>query len=357
MTTEQLDASRVEAFGGRLLEILNHAGLAFQLSVGHRTGLFDTMAGLQPSTSEQVAQAAGLDERYVREWLGALTVGEIVYYEPAAQTYHLPAEHAAMVTRAAGPDNLAGLAPYMALVGQVEDQVIEAFEKGGGVPYSSYPKFQELQRAETAAIFDATLVDRTLPLVPGLVEKLETGIDVADFGTGGGHAINVMAKAFPNSRFVGFDISDEGLDFARGEAREWGLENARFEARDIAAFVGEEPRFDLITTFDVIHDLARPAEVLDGIHDTLKPGGTYFCADMAASSNLEDNLEHPLAPLLYTFSIFYCMTTSLAQGGAGLGTMWGEQKAIQMLGDAGFKDVAVERVEADIINSYYICHK
>ncbi|HET9201241.1 MAG TPA: class I SAM-dependent methyltransferase, partial [Dehalococcoidia bacterium] len=331
--------------------------LALIISVGHRTGLFDALAGLPPSTSEEVADSASLNERYVREWLGAMTVGGIVEYDAATQKYSLPPEHAAYTTRASGPDNMAFFTTYFPLMGTVEDQLVESFARGGGVPYEAYPKFQEIQREETARVYDATLIDVALPLAPGLVERLEQGIDVADFGTGAGHAINLMARAFPKSRFTGFDISETGLAIGRAEAKEWGLRNASFEARDSAEFVGGRERFDLITALDVIHDLAKPRETLQGIYDSLGPGGVFFCVDMAASSRVEENIDHPMAPFLYGFSIFYCMTTSLAYGGAGWGTLWGEQMAVDELKRAGFKDVSVEKVEGDILNNYYVARK
>jgi SAM-dependent methyltransferase len=354
--TRQLDQARAEAFAGQVIGFYNGASMALMTSVGHRTGLFDAMATLPPSTSEQIARAASLDERYVREWLGAMTVARVVEHDPAKLTYALPPEHAASLTRAAGTGNLAVMSEYFAVMGIVEDQIVDCFRKGGGVPYSAYPKFQELMRQESAAVFDQTLVDATLPMVPGLVERLRQGIDVADVGCGAGHAINVMAKAFPNSRFVGYDFSEEGIMRARSETAEWSLKNARFEVQDAARLDGST-QFDFITVFDAIHDQAKPARVLSGIADALRPGGVFLCVDIQAHSTHAGNMEHPLAPFLYAISTFHCMTVSLAYGGDGLGTAWGEQLAIKMLNDAGFKNVEVKRVEGDIINNYYIATK
>jgi 2-polyprenyl-3-methyl-5-hydroxy-6-metoxy-1,4-benzoquinol methylase len=356
MTTETIDQARAEAFGGQVLGILNGAALTFMLSIGHRTGLFDTMASLPPSTSDQIAKQAGLNERYVREWLGAMLTGGVVEYEPASRAYVLPREHAASLTRAAGPGNLGSFAQFFSEIGGVETGVVEAFRSGGGVPYSSYPRFQELMREESAQVFDATLIDSTLHLVPGLVEKLRQGIDVADVGCGAGHAINVMAREFPNSRFTGYDFSDEGIGIARREAKEWGLKNATFEVKDAAMLDGSK-QFDLITVFDAIHDQAKPRRVLRNIFDALKPDGTFLCVDIKASSKVEENIDHPLAPFLYMISTMHCMTVSLALDGEGLGTVWGEQKARELLGEAGFRDVRVAGVEGDILNNYYIARK
>jgi SAM-dependent methyltransferase len=343
-------------FAERMTRMMNEAALALMVSVGHRTGLFDVMAAMPPATSAEIASGAALDERYVREWLAAMTTGGIVDHDSPTGSFSLPADHAAWLTRAAGPDNLAIQAQYIGLLALVEDQIVDCFRHGGGVPYSAFPKFQALMAEDSAAVLDATLLDVTLPLVPGLVDRLRQGIDVADVGCGSGHAINLMAEAFPRSRFAGFDLSDGGLAAAVAEADRKALTNARFEKRD-AARIGETARFDLITTFDAVHDQARPDLLLAGIAQALRPGGVYLCADITASSELSENLDHPLGPLLYTISCMHCMTVSLAEGGMGLGTMWGEQKAREMLRDAGFTSVEAAHVDGDIVNTYFIAAK
>jgi 2-polyprenyl-3-methyl-5-hydroxy-6-metoxy-1,4-benzoquinol methylase len=165
-----------------------------------------------------------------------------------------------------------------------------------------------------------------------------------------------MARMFSNSRFVGYDFSEEAIARARTEAKEHGTTNARFEVKD-AAVLDEKARYDLITTFDAIHDQADPAAVLKGIAVALKEDGVYLMQDIAGSSHLHNNLDHPIAPLLYTVSTMHCMTVSLAQGGEGLGTMWGEEKAREMLEEAGFKKVEVKQLPHDIFNNYFIITK
>ena len=350
------DAEGVQAFAGQLIGVLNSGMLTLMLSVGHRTGLFDTMSGMDAASSATIASAAGLDERYVREWLGAMTTGRIVEHDPQAGTYRLPPEHAAMLTRAAGPDNLASFAQFVALLGKVENQVVDCFRNGGGVPYSEYPEFQRLMAEESGQVLDAALISTVVPLVPGLHERLVAGIDVADVGCGSGHAINLLAQAYPSSRFVGFDFSEEGIAAARAEAAAAGSSNATFDVRDAATLSGP-PAFDLITTFDAIHDQAQPARVLQGIHDMLRPDGVYLCVDIRACSDLAGNLDHPLGTFFYTVSCMHCMTVSLALGGDGLGAVWGEELALSMLRDAGFRDVEVRTVEGDIANNYYIARR
>jgi 2-polyprenyl-3-methyl-5-hydroxy-6-metoxy-1,4-benzoquinol methylase len=355
MATTEIDAARAEAFAGRTLQILNDGMLSLLLSVGHQTRLLDAMAAQGSVTSEALAQAAGLDERYVREWLAGLTVGGVVEHDPETGTYVLPPEHAACLIRAAGPDNLASFAQYTSLFGELEQQVVACFRNGGGVPYSAMPRFQALQAEESAQIHDAGLTGTALPLVDGLVERLRAGIDVIDVGCGHGHAANLIARAFPASRVTGIDISEQAIEAASAEAARSRLANARFEVRDALSLEAEA--YDLVTAFDVVHDLPRPEETLRAIHRALRDGGVFLMVDIAASSRLHENLDHPLGPALYTVSLFHCMTVSLAGGGPGLGAMWGEQTALRMLDTAGFHDVETRRVDADFLNAYYIARK
>ncbi len=356
MTTNELDQHRAEAFAERMLGVVNDGALALMTSIGHRTGLFDAMAELPPSTSEQIAEAAHLNERYVREWLAAMVVGRVVEHDPENETYYLPREHAAWLTRAATPDNIAVTAQLIPLMGSVEDPVVESFRKGGGVPYSAFPRFHEVMAEDSGQTVVAALTEHILPLVAGLTERLEEGIDVLDVGCGSGRALNLMARKFPNSRFVGYDFSEEAIARARAEAEEHGTTNVRFEVKD-AATLDEKARYDLITTFDAVHDQAKPAAVLEGIAGALRDDGVYLMQDIAGSSHLQNNMDHPVAPFIYTVSTMHCMTVSLALGGAGLGTMWGEEKAREMLEEAGFKKVEVKQLPHDIFNNYFIARK
>jgi SAM-dependent methyltransferase len=349
-----LDLTRTQAFAEKALGIVNGGFLSLMLSVGHRTGLLDTLATLEPATSDRIAAAAGLNERYVREWLGAMVTGRIIEYDPVTRTYWLPREHAASLTRAAGPDNLAELAQIVAMLGQVESAIVGVFRNSGGVDYRAFERFHALMAESSRTTLAATLLTRTLPLVPGLVDRLDAGIDVLDIGCGEGVAIRMMAQRFPRSRFVGVDIAAEAIATARAEAEAARLTNARFQAQDAATF-SSPASFDFITAFDAIHDQAAPRRVLRVIREALRPDGVFLMVDIAASSRLEGNLDNPLAPFLFTVSTMHCMTVSLAHGGEGLGACWGEEKAREFLAEAGFTSVEVSRVEGDPLNAYYVC--
>jgi 2-polyprenyl-3-methyl-5-hydroxy-6-metoxy-1,4-benzoquinol methylase len=355
MTETNFDQNKAEAFSMSVVDTLNKSAVALAMSVGHRAGLFEVMAKLPPSTSQQIAEAGNLNERYVREWLGTMVTGRVVEYFPENGTYKLPAEHAAFLTDS-GEFNFGSTMQFIPILGNVEDKLLECFRSGGGVPYSEYPRFHEVMADESAQTVVAALESHIIPLVPGLQEKLEAGIDVLDVGCGAGRAMMKLAERFPNSRFAGYDFSEEAIGRANNEAAAKGLSNLRYEVRD-AANIGETESYDLITSFDSIHDQANPAGMLAGIAQALRPDGTYLAQDIKGSSFVEKNLEHPVGPFVYTISLTHCMTVSLAYNGEGLGAMWGEEKAVEMMKAAGFKNIDLKYLDHDFMNTYYVATK
>jgi 2-polyprenyl-3-methyl-5-hydroxy-6-metoxy-1,4-benzoquinol methylase len=355
-STTDFDQSRSDQFADRMVGMLNEAALSMLVSIGHRTGLFDAMAKLPASTSHDIAQQVGLEERYVREWLGGMVTGHVVEYDPATKTYQLPAEHARWLTREFSPENIAVTHQWTSVLGYVESDVVDKFHNGGGVHYNCFHRFHEVMAAESAQTVVAALNDHILPLATGLRDQLQAGIDALDIGCGSGKAVCALAEAFPNSRFVGYDLCDDAIAAATAEADRRGLTNVRFAARDITQ-LNEPGRYDLVTAFDVIHDQKSPAVVLSQVRGAIKEGGTFLMQDIRASSHVEKNMEHPIGPFLYAISTMHCMTVSLSQDGDGLGAVWGEELAVKMLNDAGFTDVRVETLDHDIINNYYLMKK
>ncbi|GAB4098719.1 class I SAM-dependent methyltransferase [Sinomonas halotolerans] len=333
-----------------LLRIINDAGAGILLSIGYQSGLLDTMGALPPASTQQIADAAGLDERYVREIVHGLLSTGIV--EAAGEgAFSLGPAYVPVVT-GPGVDNLARMTRYLTLMGEVTPKVVEAVRHGGGLGYEDYPGFHRIQAEESAAVNDASLLSEIIPLT-GEVGRLEAGIDVADIGCGQGHAVSLLARAFPASRFVGLDFSPEAIGEARAEAAAWGLGNAKFELADVAE-LSDESAFDLVTAFDAIHDQARPADVLAAVRRALRPGGTFLMVDIRASSVPAENAELPWAAFLYAISTVHCMSVSLGQGGAGLGTVWGVQRAERMLREAGFGDVELKDLDGDPFNAYVV---
>lgn len=356
MTITDVDEKLKEAFAERLLQVLNGSALSLMLSIGHRTGLFDTMSEMAAATSEEIAVQAGLQERYVREWLGSMVTGKIIEYDPKSKKYTLPAAHAALLTRAASPENLAVTMQWIAVLAGVEDKIIDKFKEGGGVSYADFPRFNEVMAEESSQTVAAALQDNILPLVPGLIERLQQGIDVLDVGCGSGRALIQMAALFPASRFTGYDFLPDAVDAAHQAAAAQGLSNVQFAAKDVAA-LDEASRYDLITAFDAIHDQKSPDRVLHAIAQALRPDGVFLMQDIAGTSHVDQDVANPIGPLLYTISCLHCMSVSLQQGGAGLGAMWGSDLAQQMLKEAGFTQVEIKQLPHDIINYYYIVTK
>jgi ubiquinone/menaquinone biosynthesis C-methylase UbiE len=354
-----LDAAKADAFAGRLMSALNQGAFCLMASVGHRTGLFDAMRDQPPMTSDALATRTGLNERYVREWLGAMATAGAVEVDPVTHRFMLPAEHAAYLTRAAAADNLAVFTQYIGLLGSVEDDIVEHFRKGGGVPYERFPRFHEVMAEDSGQSVMSSLESHILPLVPGLAERLRSGIRMLDLGCGQGRIVNRLAELFPASRFVGMDLSMEAIAAGRTEAVARRLGNVEFVVADLSDFDqrAESEAYELITTFDAVHDQARPLAVLKGIHRALAADGVYLMQDIHGSSLVHKNLDHPIGTFLYTVSCMHCMTVSLAQGGEGLGAMWGEEKAREYLAEAGFRSIEMHRLAHDIQNNWYVVRK
>lgn len=353
------DQKRAEAFAGRLLGALNDGALCLMASIGHRTGLFDAMRDQSPQTSQEIASRAGLNERYVREWLGAMVTSNVVSVDAQSVRYHLPPEHAVYLTRAAAADNLAIFAQYVPLLGTVEDDIVECFKNGGGVPYERFPRFHAVMAEDSGLSVLSSLESHILPLIPGLAEQLRHGVRGLDAGCGSGRTLNRLAELFPKSRFVGMDLSKEALRTAREEASGKGLTNVEFETVDLSNFdqTADPESFDVITTFDAVHDQGKPLNVLKGINRALKRDGVYLMQDIKGSSHVHTNIGHPIGTFLYTVSCLHCMTVSLAQGGEGLGAMWGEEKTREYLQQAGFRSVEKRELAHDIQNNWYVVRK
>jgi ubiquinone/menaquinone biosynthesis C-methylase UbiE len=354
-----MDPQKAEAFAGRLLTALNDGALCLMASIGHRTGLFDAMRDQAPQPSNEIASRAGLNERYVREWLGAMVTSGLVSVDPESVRYHLPPEHAAYLTRAAGANNFAAFMQYVPLLCQVEDAIVECFKHGGGVPYDQFPRFHAVMAEDSGQSVLSSLESHILPLVPGLSDQLARKLRWLDAGCGSGRVLNRLAELFPNSRFVGMDLSKDAIRVAREEATAKGLNNVEFVEVDLSEFdrTAEPESFDFITTFDAVHDQGKPLNVLKGIHRALKSGGVYLMQEIKGSSFVYKNIDHPVGTFLYTASCCHCMTVSLAQGGEGLGAMWGEEKTREYLQRAGFRSIETHELAHDIQNNWYVVRK
>ncbi len=331
-----MDRAKVEAFLDRFVGFASGATTIGLLAVADRTGLSVFLGSSGPGTIEDIARGAGLEPRYVEEILKGLTAAGVLEHDPAADTFFLPPEHALFVSDETSPYFMGGFLDLLPAALEQLDGVADATANGGGVPFERFgPRLiSGIDRGNTPS-HRAFLVKRWLPAVPGLVDRLESGARVADVGCGSGTAVALIAGAFPRADVTGFDVSPESLELARERAS--GLDNARFVESGVADLPIDTP-FDLITSFDVIHDLVDPLAGLRRIRSALQPDGLYLMMEPNAGSDVEDNLT-PRGAMLYGISALHCMTQSLAHDGAGLGAAWGRERAEAMATEAGFSSI------------------
>jgi 2-polyprenyl-3-methyl-5-hydroxy-6-metoxy-1,4-benzoquinol methylase len=336
----------------KLLGMLNGGAIMLMTTIGHRTGLFDAMSDHQAVSSQELAQKSEMSERYVREWLGAMTTAGFVTYDPSTCRYTLPAEHARWLSRSTD-QCFAVTSQWMGVLANVEDDVVEAFRHGRGVPYEKYTRFAEVMAEDSRQTTVAALDQQILPIVPGLIERLERGIRAVDIGCGAGLALIHMATRFPKSQFVGLDLLDTHVASAAAKAENDRVSNVTFRTIDVSQW-NERGAYDLVTTFDAVHDQSRPDLVLRNIYQALRPDGVYLMQEIKSATRLEKNVENPLAPFIYTISCMHCMSVSLANDGMGLGAAWGQELALQMLQEAGFATVDIRELPHDRLNTYFI---
>jgi len=343
-------------FMQRTCDIINAGAQAVMISIGHRAQLFDVMARLEPATSQRIADEAGLAERFVREWLAVMVTARIIDYVALEKTYYLPPAHADCLTRGARLGNAAVFAQHVSMMGALQDQTLHCLKSGSGTQYDDYPCFHQIMSEDSELSVVNSLFDAILPMIDGIDTRLETGIDVLDAGCGKGLALIAMAQHYPQSRFTGYDLCADAIEEATRCAEARGLRNIRFVAKDMTDFEALE-RFDLVTSFDAVHDQKDPADFSARSQRALNPHGVYLMQDIGGSAHLEANLDFPMASLLYAISCTHCTPISIGQGGNGLGTMWGWETAQTMLEQAGFRDIAPNFLEHDPINVWFISTK
>ena len=340
-----IDQTKMEEFVNKVLENTTGAFVMLMANLGDRLGLFKTLADSKPVNSEELAVGAGINERYAREWLSAMACAGYLEYDAASARFTLPPEHVPALAQENGPMFFGGVfEQFPELVGVI-NQVDQAFRKGGGVPQSAYSDhcWCGLERF-TGGWFENLLLQEWIPAVPEVEAKLENGAAmahvtaVADVGSGNGRALIKLAEAYPKSRYVGYDIFEPSIDEATENAAAAKVgDRVSFKQLDVVEGLPEQ--YDVVTTFDVIHDMAKPREALRAIREGLQPDGTYLMLEINSSDKLEENIG-PLGALFYSVSVMYCMTTSLAQGGEGLGTCgMPESRVREFCEEAGFSSV------------------
>jgi SAM-dependent methyltransferase len=336
------------------------AGLNCAISaLGDQLGLYRALHELRSASSAELAARTGLDERWLREWLRHQACMGQIEYDPGAERFHLTPEAVAVLLDTTHPAYFGGAFESAATSFGALPTLVQSFRTGLGLAYDDHgPGCASGIERMSRYFNEHTLVPKVLPLLDGVVAKLERGARVADVGCGAGIATLAMARAFPRSEFVGYDISQHALVRAADNLARLGVENLRFVNPNDEPLPAV-PTYDLVTTFDVIHDAPYPDRLLAAIHAALRDDGTFLCEDIRSFATFEQNLrEHPLAGLLYGFSIMVCMSSALSvPDGAGLGTLgFNEAVAREMTRKAGF--TRFRRLDYDNpMNDYYEIRK
>jgi len=334
--TSTLDAEKLDAFMQKVVVELGAVASAVLVRIGDRLGLYRALAEGGPMTSDELAEATSTHERYVREWLANQAAGGYLSYDPAGGRYTLPPEQALALATEDNPASVQGAFQVLAAAARAEPHVLEAFRNGGGVPWGAHdPELFEGTERFFRPGYAANLVEHWIPALEGMDSKLRDGATVADVGCGYGASTLLMARAYPRSRFTGFDSHRGSIDAARRRTDEAGLSGrVRFEVADAVSFPGTG--FDLVAHFDSLHDMADPVGAARRVKQALAPGGSWMLVEPAAGDRIEDNLN-PVGRLYYAASTLVCVPNSLAGHGPGLGAQAGEGRIRQVAEQAGFR--------------------
>lgn len=325
-------------FAEKVMQDVAAAACAPLSYLGDRLGLFKVMAASGPITPSQLAQRTGLNVRYTRAWLEAMTVAEYIEYQSTSRRFVLPPEHAAVLVDEESPVFMGGALEGLVPAAMITPKVQEAFRTGKGVPYTDYlPELFESQARWSATGFKHELVQQWIPAMPEVLERLRRGGTAVDIGCGRGVASIILAKAFPQSRFWGCDLHGPSIERARADAATEGVaDRVIFEVVDGAHLAGRE--FDLVTTFDVLHDSANPAAIVRAARKRLTADGTYLSSEPNFSPKLEEN-RNASGRLFYAASLLYCISVSLGQGGPGIGSDINPEMVRQWGQAAGFSRI------------------
>ena len=331
-----VEENSTEAFAGQVVTDIAASMSGVMTSIGHKLGLYAAMANAGPLSSQNLADKTGLTERYVREWLNNQTAGGYVLYDPATGCYNLPDAHVPVL---ADPESPVFLVPALEVAASLwldEDKITEVFRTGEGIAWGGH---HHRLFCGTESLFrpgyKTFLVPSWIAALDGVEEKLKRGAKVADVGCGHGASTIVMAQAFPNSTFVGFDNHGSSIEIARQRAREAQVDaNIRFETVDARSYADDE--FDLICFMDCLHDMGDPVGAARHAAASLKPDGSVLLVEPAAGEAIEDNVN-PVGRLYYAASTAVCTPCSLSQDvGLALGAQAGEPRLSEVMQQAGF---------------------
>lgn len=337
MAEEQknIDWGKVKEFAGLMMNDLGAAMQGALTYIGDRLGIFKTLAGAGAVTSVELAERTGLNERYLREWLGAMTAAKYISYDPSTSRYSMSSENAMILANEESPFYMGGFMQMVVPEVGMAPKLLESFRTGKGLAQSEYPPevFEAIERG-SAPMYRHQLIRKWMPAMPQVVERLNAGGTALDVGCGSGRAVIALATAYPKARIFGYDAHPGSVERARANAKAAGVaDRVTFDVVDCTRLPAEQ--FDFIATFDVVHDSVDPGGLLKSIRNALKSDGSYLMVEVNVSNRPEDNIN-PMGRMMYSASTLYCMTVSLAHGGAGIGALMGEPKARELAATAGF---------------------
>lgn len=348
-----MDKAKSQQFMRKVVGDAGTAMAAALVHVGTRVGLFKAMAGAGPLSAAELADRTGVNVRNIGEWLAAMASAGYVAYEPASERFELPDEHALFFADPGAEQYLGGLFDGLPGLMAMAPRLAAAFERGGGISFAEFGAGMPLALEQmNRPVYESRLVRSWLPTMPQVVERLAQGGRAIDVGCGTGVVPLILAKAYPRAVIEGLDLDARSIEIARGYARQADLQDrVQFIHAGADALAGR-PVYDLITTFDVIHDLPDPLAVLTRIRSALNAGGTYLMVEPAVDDLLENNLGNPFAAMLYAISCLHCVPQSLAQGGPGLGACWGPAQARALAQAAGFGHFEILPVRSPVLAFY-----
>lgn len=336
MAQENFDRTRAAALARQVGTDFGAALTVALAFIGDRLGLFKLMAAGEPMTPAEIAARGGLNERYVREWAATMAAAGYLDYCSENGSFRMAPEQAMVLAREDNTYFTGGAFQYAVACFRQIGKLTDAFRKGGGVPFADFgPDIVEAIERLFHCGYEAWVADQWIPAIPALKAKLDAGADAAEVGCGAGQCIVPVARAFPNSRFTGFDVDAASLERARAKAAGAGVGDRLTFELTAAEKIPDADRFDLVMAFNCIHDMANPRGALSRIRRALKPEGILMWSEAEASDRLEDNLT-PIGRTMYGASTMHCMTVSLAQGGEGLGAVIGAGLARELSLEAGF---------------------
>ena len=339
MSTANIDEAKLEAFMGQAVTDMGAIISAPLFVIGEKLGLYKAMAGAGPLSSQEVAERAGVAERSVREWLRNQAAGGYVEYDAASDRYTLPDEHALALADEDSPFYILGVYDSIASLYADEDQILEAFRSGRGMGWHEHDHrlFRGTERFFRPG-YRGNLVSEWIPALDGVQAKLERGAKVADIGCGHGASTIIMAEAFPNSRFVGFDYHEASIERAAEAAQDAGVgDRISFEVAAAKDYPGSG--YDLVCVFDCLHDMGDPVGAAAHVRQTLDGDGTWMIDEPFANDRVEENLN-PVGRIFYGASTVICTPASLAQEvGLALGAQAGQARLTEVLSEGGFTRV------------------